>query len=202
MTYIQIGIFTIPSAWLSAILALFLVASMIRLMMKQKVPDWYWNGFFLYVLVWKLSYIFFEFSLFLDMPMSLIYFHGGLKGHILAIGVVTGYFIIVVRKRVPLLQHSIHYILSYFIFYQGVINLLDMNFVEGGLHLSLSLSLLSLKYKEDLKFNMQMILLSTMVELLLLSVYQSLFTYDIYTIIWLGFGLPYLLYYLKRGRMA
>ncbi|MDQ0154539.1 redoxin domain-containing protein [Robertmurraya andreesenii] len=99
MTYITIGKITIPAVWLAAVIGIFTIALLYRLISRKRIGDWYWNSFIFYLLTWKLTYIPLNFSLFLDTPLSIVYFNGGRIGHILGLVVVSLYLLLYVRKK-------------------------------------------------------------------------------------------------------
>src|SRR5690606_39876256 len=76
MTYISLGQFNIPVAWLAFILAIFYSDFRSRKagvatnkLLEQLVIT--------YILVWKFSYILFSLPDFIKAPLSLVYFDGG-----------------------------------------------------------------------------------------------------------------------------
>ena len=83
MTYITLGQFSIPIAWIAFFIAI--LYSDFRNKNKDDHTDKIISRlFWFYVLIWKLSYILFSWESFVQAPMSILYFDGGLKGNILA----------------------------------------------------------------------------------------------------------------------
>lgn len=171
----NIGSLTIPSAWAASLLALILAALLNRIFTGKKIGEWYWNSFFFYFFIWKTSYIFFQFTLFLNMPLSIIYFNGGIKGHILALVVLILYLFFIFRKKYPSIhEESIRIFLFYFIIYQVVINLIENNRIEMFIHSILLFCCLFLIKK----ISNQLFFLFLLLELLILSYFSSLFSIE------------------------
>lgn len=190
MTYFQVGSLAISALWIAIIGAFFIAAILNRVVTGKKAGDWYWNGLFLYFVTWKLSYIVFNFDLFLDMPMSVIYFNGGAKGHILALAVLSAYLLIFASKRFSLLyEESSRVFLLYFTSYKAVFGFLEKSSTEMLSHLVLLsgflLILLSQKKKNG-QLSRQMFLLFLLLELLSISLFDSIFSLESLTVIWLG----------------
>lgn len=95
MTYITLGQFSIPIAWIAFFIAI--LYSDFRNKNKDDHTDKIISRlFWFYVLIWKLSYILFSWESFVQAPMSILYFDGGLKGNILAFMVMI---IVLVKHR-------------------------------------------------------------------------------------------------------
>src|SRR5690606_40432209 len=99
MTYISLGQFNIPVAWLAFILAIFYSDFRSRKagvatnkLLEQLVIT--------YILVWKFSYILFSLPDFIKALLSLVYFDGGLRGHILALVVLA--LILLIKRKIIL----------------------------------------------------------------------------------------------------
>lgn len=190
LTFFHLGSLTIPAVWVAATLAIVLAALLNKLLVKSNIADWYWNSFFLYVLVWKLSYIIFNFKMFLDLPSSVLYFNGGTKGHLLALTILSIYLLFFAVKKYPTIyEESAPSFLLYFICYEIIINSLESGFNEGFGHLILLLAFLfflnSYKKKQH-KLSIQMYLFMLLIELLILSFFNTLFSLETLTFIWLG----------------
>lgn len=95
MMFISLGQFNIPVAWLAFILAILYSDFRSRkvCVATNKLLE---HLVFTYILVWKFSYILFSLSDFIKAPLSLVYFDGGLKGHVLALVALA---FILYRKR-------------------------------------------------------------------------------------------------------
>ncbi|MEG0385071.1 MAG: TlpA disulfide reductase family protein [Solibacillus sp.] len=96
MDYLSIGSINVPYSWLA-----FFGAVFISEWMTKKNKDAQLDAYlFLYIIIWKLSYIIFYFDAFINAPMSILYFDGGMKGHYLAIFITV---LQLIRKR-----HTLH----------------------------------------------------------------------------------------------
>ena len=92
MDYLSIGSINVPYSWLA-----FLVAIFISEWMTKKNKDAQLDAYlFLYIIIWKVSYIIFYFDAFINAPLSILYFDGGMKGHYLAIFITV---LQLIRKR-------------------------------------------------------------------------------------------------------
>ncbi|MGF2616279.1 hypothetical protein FZC84_00670 [Rossellomorea vietnamensis] len=186
MAYFHIGSLTIPSTWLAAILALIAAAMLYRLKNGMKTGDWYWNSFFLYVVVWKLSYIFLHPALFLDMPLSVLYFNGGKAGHIAGLAAISVFLFM--KRRV--VQGGPGLLLPlFFLSYEVIVNGLERNFIELISHFFLLALFLSLFRKiggQPGGMSIRIILFLVLCELLIISVFKTLLTLETLTLIWLA----------------
>lgn len=147
---------------------------------KEKVKEWYWNAFFYYFLIWKLSYILFHFNLFIRNPLSSLYFNGGVKGHFLALIIISFYLLFFSGKKYSFKNREVEKLLLFFIFsYQVVINIFEKNTIELFLHTVLLAGFLCLLFylkKKTLLFSAQMFVLMMMIELLIWSFLHSIFS--------------------------
>lgn len=98
MSFITIGNLTINAEWAAFLLALLLLV-LIEKFGKRERSGWFEDTVFTYILVWKLSYILFEFPLFLKNPLSALYFSGGVMGHLLGVIVAILLFVWKIRKN-------------------------------------------------------------------------------------------------------
>lgn len=88
MTYLTIGQYSIPISWIAFFLAI--IYCDYRNNNKVDVTNKALQRLlWVYLLVWKFSYILFAWSSFCQSPISLLYFDGGLKGHLLALLMLT-----------------------------------------------------------------------------------------------------------------
>lgn len=94
MTFVQIGNVTIQVEWIAVVLAIILFMFIEKFVRKDS-SLWFQDVMLNYILVWKLSYIIFEFPLFIQHPLSVLYFSGGWKGHVLGIVVAV---VLLIRK--------------------------------------------------------------------------------------------------------
>jgi len=190
MTYLNVGSITIPAVWIAIFITLFITPLIYRILYKKKVEDWYWNGFFFYILVWKLSYIVFNLKMFLDMPLSIIYFNGGTKGNILGLAVLSFYlFFIAAKKYRSFYEHSAQIFLLYYIIYEAVVSLLEQKAIEGLCHSILLIGYLLLLYylkKNKLRLSAQLFIVVFLSELMIMSIFSSFFSKVVLTFSWIG----------------
>jgi len=169
--YLSLGRFSIPADTIAAFAALFISTLLYKFIAKERIGDWYWNSFMLYILVYKLSYILTSFSLFLDNPMSVLYFNGGIWGQILAAICVAAYLLISYKnQRIPLESFSIY--LLFFIIYESVLHSLVQNFFASFMEFLFLLWVLFSKYKKSI--TIQWFLFFLLIETLLLSFFHEL----------------------------
>ncbi|MCM3587393.1 hypothetical protein M3182_16775 [Mesobacillus maritimus] len=204
MHYFQIGSLSLPAIWLAVLIALFASSWLHRIQSGEKVGEWYWNGFFLYFLTWKLSYILFNFLLFLDMPLSIVYFNGGTYGHFLALALLSIYFIFLAGKKHPsIYKQASQLVLFFIILYEVTIHLLNQQWMQAILHIMIFVSLLAFlqvrKKSKQERLPTEFLLLFLMVEILILSFSISILTIGPLTILWLGATAYYLNTQTKQG---
>lgn len=180
----------VPAAWLAAAIALLLSFLLSRGIVGKKVGEWYWNSASLYFLVWKLSYVLFNFDLFVKTPLSIIFFNGGTKGHYLALAILAVYLLFIAWKKYPnVYDEAPPIILLYFFSYEVVINQLDNNMTETIVHLCVLaayLSILTILKKRGKHASTQILLLMVLLESLILSIFQSIFERESLTFLWMG----------------
>ncbi|WP_391559911.1 hypothetical protein [Robertmurraya sp.] len=187
--YLEIANITIPALWVAVVAALFIASAIYRFFSREKVGDWYWNGFFLYFLIWKLSYIVFHLDMFIDLPLSILYFNGGTKGHLLALLLLITYFFFISKRNHALIETSIHTLLLFFLTYEVVIHLLEKNWVESLGHLFVSTiysTLLFFLLKNNRIISRLIVILIILLELLILSIFTTIFTIEAFTLIIMG----------------
>lgn len=102
MEYFSIGSINIPISWIA-----FFTAALFLEWFSRKRDDSYSKSldrlFWIYLAVWKGSYILFFWDSFIQAPMSLLYFDGGIKGHIAAV-LVLCIFIWNKRNSLPITE--------------------------------------------------------------------------------------------------
>ncbi|WP_332649061.1 TlpA family protein disulfide reductase [Lysinibacillus sp. 54212] len=84
MDYLSIGSISVPIAWIAFFVAAFVSdwrSKQLDPNTKKVLDSLLW----IYIALWKGSYIVFFWEMFIESPLSLLYFDGGLKGHILAL---------------------------------------------------------------------------------------------------------------------
>ncbi|MEK4228045.1 TlpA family protein disulfide reductase [Solibacillus sp. FSL H8-0538] len=130
MASFSIGSLTIPTIWASVLLA-YMVTKLINERILHQKNDWLGDFLFLYIVIWKLSYIVTDWAQFIRAPLSLLYFDGGILGHVLAVIVVT---IQLYRKRKVKQSEGTAVFVTWFSFYLVMLFsylLLQGNVVEG-----------------------------------------------------------------------
>lgn len=95
MTYLTLGPVNIPITWLAFFIAI-IYSDLRNRTGDVKTNRFIEHAFFTYVLIWKASYVLFSWHDFMRAPFSLVYFDGGLKGHMLALAAIS---ILLLRKR-------------------------------------------------------------------------------------------------------
>lgn len=203
MSYFQIGSLSLPSIWLAVVASLF-TASLFHLVVeRKKVGEWYWNGFFLYFLTWKLSYILFNFNLFIDMPLSVAYFNGGTKGHLLALALLSTYLLFFAGKKDPSVYKETTLIfLLFFISYEALIHLIERNMIESIVHIILLacfIGLLFILKRKKKLITGQLFFLFLLLELFLISFFNTILSVEALTLIWLGITAFLSVTFGKRG---
>ncbi|WP_053368235.1 hypothetical protein [Bacillus sp. FJAT-27245] len=98
MDLITIGKVTVPAGLAAAVAAVFLAPLLLKVFAKTKAGDWYWNAFFVFFLATKMTYVLFNWHIFSKSPVSLLYFHGGAKGMLLALLAVFVYLFYLYKK--------------------------------------------------------------------------------------------------------
>lgn len=187
MNYITIGRFTLPADLLSAFAAIFIGALIYRLKEKKSIGDWYWNSFFIYIAISKLSYALFNFKMFVDTPLSLLYFNGGTKGQLLAFAGIAAYLFYLARKK----QNEINseeYLPVYFSFlmlYETFLFAFSQDTVPAVFQAVILLGFLVFYFKKGV-LTTQLALLFLMSEALILSLFSDLFMPENLSIIALG----------------
>lgn len=147
------------------------------------------NGFFIYLITWKLSYILFYFKIFLKSPLSLLFFGGGSLGHILAITVLCVYLVIVSKKGTSTFSNSAPLeILLFFLLYETCIQY----FINGILAFLIQLFLLagiivyyamSVNRNKQIPFQMYVVII--LLEFCLISIFQPLLSIETITFTWI-----------------
>lgn len=109
MDYLSIGQWSLPISWLSFIGAMLYVDYRAKKLNPEaaKHMDWF---LILYIVAWKGSYLLFYFEEAMQSPLSILYFDGGLAGHLLALIVLLGF---ILWKKIN--THLLFFILVRFI---------------------------------------------------------------------------------------
>ncbi|MDV6376939.1 hypothetical protein ORD22_01505 [Sporosarcina sp. GW1-11] len=88
MQYYPIGSITVPSSWIAFIVGFAITYLVIRYYFGKTYGERIGNVFFNVIIIWKLSVILTDFSTVLHYPLSILYFHGGTVGWLLALSLV------------------------------------------------------------------------------------------------------------------
>lgn len=187
MNYITLGRFTLPADLLAAFAAIFIGALIYRAREKKSIGDWYWNSFFIYIAIYKLSYAVFNFKLFIDTPFSLLYFNGGMEGQILAFLGIAIYLFWLTRKKGSIIKAE-EYLPGYFIFfllYWTGLFAFSQDFLAAAIQ-AILLGLFILFYLKNLKLTAEYAILFLMLEALILSLYSNLLAVENLLIFALG----------------
>lgn len=132
MSYFQIGNISVKTEWGAFILALLLFMLVEKFLFK-KPASLFQDALFNYIVVWKLSYILFEWSLFIKNPMSALYFSGGVWGHILALIVASMILFYRTKKQNGILDWNglLYSFAVFYLLFQGSEFLLSGDWVVG-----------------------------------------------------------------------
>ncbi|MBM7622059.1 hypothetical protein JOC95_003969 [Bacillus tianshenii] len=189
MTYYTIGNVTFPAIWLATVLAMIGTALLNRIFSRRSTDDWYWNAFLIYLSVWKLSYIIFQYNMFYHTPFSILYFNGGVKGHVLALASVTLYLMKVFKKDTTSIgTDSVRLFLLFFFTYHLLISYMESELSEMNTYiimLSVFLSIVAIMRKKIVP-ETQILIFFIFLELLLRSIFQSIFSMETMTFLWIG----------------
>jgi hypothetical protein len=187
LNYITFGRFTLPADLLAAFAAIFIGALIYRLKEKKSIDDWYWNSFFLYIAIYKLSYALFNLKMFIDTPLSLLYFNGGTNGQILAFAGIALYLLLIARKKGSSINTE-EYLPVYFIFfmlYWTALFAFSEDFFAAALQALFLLGYLVFYFSKT-KLILQYAILFLMLEVLILSLFSDLLSLENLLILALG----------------
>lgn len=102
METIVVGSLQIPIPWLAFLSALFITEWLLKRRNGESLEPFIWT----YLVIWKASYIVFYMPQFLEAPLSILYFDGGLNGHIAALVGVVIQLLVKHRQNINALWHS------------------------------------------------------------------------------------------------
>ncbi|RSD25018.1 hypothetical protein [Mesobacillus subterraneus] len=187
MNYLTIGRFTLPADLLAGFAAIFIGALLYRLKEKKSIDDWYWNSFFIYIAIYKLSYAVFNFKMFLDTPFSLLYFNGGTEGQILAYVGIALYLFWVARKKDSNINTNeyLPVYLLFFMLYWTALFAFSIDYAAAAVQAILLAGFLLFHFKNG-RLTEQFALLFLMAEALVLSLFSDLFAVENLLILALG----------------
>lgn len=190
MNYVQLGSIMVPAVWLAVILALLITPILYRAFFKMTLGDWYGNAALVYLLTWKLSYIALHFQMFMETPVSIIYFNGGVRGVLLALLFYSLYIFFRARRKYPdTVEQSGPALFLFLLTYAPVMSLLDNKFMEALLHVGVLIGFLLMLHATRLHQRGAWphgFLVIVLLHLLIISLYQSLFTIQVLVFTWMG----------------
>jgi hypothetical protein len=201
--YVTIGRFTIQTDILAAFLALLTAALLFRLKEKRSISDWYWNSFFLYIIVSKFSYALFNFNLFIDTPLSILYFNGGTKGQILAFVSLGIYLWMIARKNKDIIVTDyIPIYIMFFILYEGLQFGFEQMYIAAILHIVLLAGFYYTYFKNTSYspiHSKQAFILVLLIESILISIFDNVLQTDKLMMLLLGITVLLLQYLVRRN---
>lgn len=185
--YLTIGSVSIPKHWVAIILAMLIIELILFLRKKKVESDIFGSAIIMFILIWKLSILVFQFPFITKNPLSIVYFDGGIKGYYLAIAIVLIYTWFKVQKQAIIkINSAIFLALLMFNFYEIIIHiLLDGLFWVKAITLFVNLSFLLLLFMFGRKevWNTQLAILFPTIQILLYSIHDgtitSILTYNI-----------------------
>ena len=189
MTLYQIGNITLPAVWIATLIALAISAVVWRAISGKKIGEWYWNAFTLYFLVWKASYILFNFEEFLNFPMSVLYFNGGVSGHMLALAALAVYLWLAVKKHPGLYRDALPVLLLFFVGFEATLAMLEQQLAASVLQTLLFAGIAAFLYasrKKAIAASKQFYVLFVLAEVLILSLFQPFLSAAPLTFSWLA----------------
>ncbi|MEI2664790.1 hypothetical protein [Rossellomorea sp. LJF3] len=122
-----IGSFTFPSTW-GAIIASFILTFLFLYFWNRKASDWYSNGIFYFLIIWKLSVIVVDFQNVIEHPITILYFNGGRWGYWLGLLTVLLYIFV---KRADRTSHLVIAWMCTVVFFELVVHLLQFDVLAG-----------------------------------------------------------------------
>lgn len=169
MSFITIGNVTVNIEWAAFLLA-FVLYTVVEKFINKKISGWFEDAVFTYIIVWKLSYIVFQFPLFIKNPLSVLYFSGGVFGHMLGVIVALILFIRKMKKNNEQIKWSQAFFTfaSFYFVWQGCSFILEKQYVVGIVVMALYLFIVYRMRVND----------STVFVYLLMLLNSVLFAYD------------------------
>lgn len=90
---------TLPSSWVSVIIALIVTWFILWKFYGRAVEDWFSDTAIVFIVVWKLSVILTDFKMVIEFPLSILYFNGGKIGVFLGLFAALTKLYLLLRKR-------------------------------------------------------------------------------------------------------
>ncbi|WP_059172035.1 hypothetical protein [Bacillus sp. FJAT-27445] len=194
MNFITIGNVTLPGNIAAAVVAIFLAPLFLKAATKNKTGDWYWNVFFLFFLIAKLSYALFNWTTFIKSPVALLYFDGGSRGVVLGLIAVLSYLFWLAKKG-QFNSYSEGFPLFHFfcLAFLAADSAIAKSWPASAVYFLLLVGTLFLIYRQK-KLDIQLFLLLVITEVLGLSVFGALFDLESLAIlsgglfvVWIGY---------------
>lgn len=199
MSYLTIWRITISTNLIAFFCSLLISAILFRLIKKKRIGDWYWNSIIVYFIAVKISYIVFNYQLFLKTPLSIIYFSGGEKGQFLATICLAIYLLFHLKeKKQTVLSEFIPIYMQLFLLYQIVLHAFKENFTAMIFELLLLLFFMIMNNYQNKYETIKLFIVSILLESLLLSLFNELLTISNLSIVTIG-GLIVGTYFIQRG---
>jgi len=126
MGYLTLGTWTIPYVWIAFLIAYLYVDVRYRKADSQW-PNAFEHLLWVYLISWKASYILFYWDPFLSSPMSILYFDGGWKGHLVALAITL--FVFIRRKMMVGLSPLLVLWLQFIAMYQTIVSALSGQYI-------------------------------------------------------------------------
>lgn len=176
MSYIQIGNISVKTEWGAFILALFLIMLAEKLVHK-KSGSMFQDALFNYIIVWKLSYILFEWPMFIKNPISALYFSGGIWGHILAVIVASIILIYRSKKQSRTLDWNgwLYSFTEFYLVFQASEFLLSGDWIVGT---AMLVAYVSVAIKNNSTENQTWLFILILLNSIFLAYNQKLFTLE------------------------
>ena len=201
MNWYTIGSFTFPASWAAIAVSFSLTGILLHLFFKkQYVVDLYGNAVFIFIIIWKLSVVLFDFKTSISHPMTILYFHGGLKGYWLGIIAVCIYLIYICYKKHCFYQEKAIAVFAWMLtvsIYELGIGLLNgyALWIVGFQTMMNAAILIWLKKKiRDFQWLVQLLILFTVFQGFFYSIRHELLSVPVPTFIFVASLLCYLLY--------
>ncbi|WP_233523015.1 redoxin domain-containing protein [Peribacillus saganii] len=187
MSYINIGNLTIQAEWFSVLLAFVTSALLYKIIVRNKICDWYWNSFFVYFLIWKLTYILFNVNTFFSNPLSILFFNGGTKGHIIGICAVIIYISVIGKRGNRQFYNESFTLVSLFLLiYQTIMSYFGTqtaHLVIQSLFLMGFFISLQLQVRTNQLYSNQFFLLVLLLQILISSIFKQATSVESFTFI-------------------
>ncbi|WP_061810145.1 hypothetical protein [Rossellomorea vietnamensis] len=164
-----IGSLTFPSTW-GAIIASFILTFLFLYFWNRKASDWYSNGVFYFLVIWKLSVIVVDFQNVIEHPITILYFHGGKLGYWIGLLTVLSYIFV---KRADRTSHLVIAWMGTVVFFELVVHLLQFDILAGVFQFIINgaLILFLLKKENDSDtWAIQLVIVFTLLQLLFQSI--------------------------------